>query len=66
MALPEEPLSSGEEFTLRRIANGGGYLSALRPQDVERLLTLKLIYRDSRKVQVTPLGRQRLYSLDRR
>ena len=58
----DEPLSSDEMQTLRRIANAGGYISALRQQDVARLLSLKLIYRDINKVYLTSLGRQLVYS----
>ena len=58
----DEPLSSEEVQTLRRIANSGGYISTLREQDVARLLALKLIYGEGTKVHLTARGRDRVFS----
>jgi hypothetical protein len=58
----DESLSADEMQTLQRIANGGGYIAVLREQDVARLLSLKFIYRDVAKVQLTELGRRLVFS----
>jgi hypothetical protein len=54
-----EPLSAEEMQTLRRIANGGAFISLLREQDVKHLVRLKLIEVGPRRAKLTERGRQR-------
>lgn len=57
------PLSSDEEITLRRVAFGQSEVSSLRPQDLVRLRTLKLIEGSAGEPTLTAEGKRRFDAL---
>ncbi len=56
-------LSPNEAITLRRIAYGVTNLDSLRPDDIDRLKTLRLVEERRSGIVMTQLGRSRIAQL---